>query len=48
MSTTADISVAARYGLSAGSLLFMIKVNNFMQYGAELQWVSCFPNEAEV
>ena len=26
----------------------MIKVQNFMQYGAELQWLSAFPGEAEV
>ena len=31
MSTTTDISVAVHYGLSKGSLLFMIKVQNFMQ-----------------
>ena len=31
MSTTTDISIAAQYGLSKGSLLFMIKVQNFMQ-----------------
>ena len=31
MSTTTDISVAVHYGLSQGSLLFMIKVSNFMQ-----------------
>ena len=31
MSTTTDISVAVHYGLSKGSLLFMIKVENFMQ-----------------
>ena len=25
-----------------------LKVDNFMQYGAELQWLSAFPLEAEV
>lgn len=48
MSTTTDIRVAVHYGLSPGSLLFMIKVDNFMQYGAELRWLSAFPGEAEV
>ena len=47
MSTTTDMSVAVRYGLSAGSLLFLLKVDNFMQYGADLQWLSAFPGEAE-
>ena len=40
--------VAVHYGLSAGSLLFLLKVDNFMQYGAELGWLSAFPTEAEV
>jgi hypothetical protein len=48
MSTTTDIRVAAHYGMSGGSLLFKLKVNNFMQYGADLQWLSAFPTEAEV
>ena len=48
MSVTADLQVAVQYGLSAGELLFMLKVDNFLQLGAELQWVSAFPGEAEV
>ena len=48
MSTTTDMRVAVHYGLSAGSLLFLLKVDNFLQYGAELQWLSAFPGEAEV
>ena len=76
MSTTSDIRVAAHYGMSEGSLLFKLKVDNFMQvtasaskcinpqstlychllratfspaqYGADLQWLSAFPKEAEV
>jgi len=48
MSTTTDLKVAVHYGLSAGSLLFLLKVDNFLQYGAELQWLSAFPGEAEV
>jgi hypothetical protein len=48
MSTTTDIRVAAQYGMSGSSLLFKLKVDNFMQYGADLQWLSAFPAEAEV
>ena len=83
MSTTTDMSVAVHYGMSQGSLLFLLKVDNFMQapfsvegseishaaghcphdlqphhaasfpplvlqYGADLQWISAFPGEAEV
>ena len=80
MSTTSDMRVAVNYGLSEGSLLFLLKVrysrdtaemppryrtlrrcrcgdgtgsnatqvDNFMQYGADLQWLSAFPVEAEV
>ena len=31
MSTTHDMSVAVHYGISQGSLLFLLKVDNFMQ-----------------
>ena len=31
MSTTANLSVAVHYGISKGSLLFQLKVENFMQ-----------------
>ena len=48
MSTTTDIAVAARYARSGDSLLFKISLDNFMQYGAEVQWLSAFPNEEEV
>ncbi|KAL3923801.1 MAG: hypothetical protein SGPRY_004112, partial [Prymnesium sp.] len=48
MSTTFDIRVAARYGLSQHTLLFKIKVTNILQFGADLQWLSAFPSEAEV
>ena len=48
MSTTTDMRVAVHYGLSSDSLLFLLKVGNFLQYGAELQWLSAFPGEAEV
>ena len=48
MLTTTDLSTAVHYGLSSDSLLFVLKVDNYMQMGADLQWVSCFPAEAEV
>lgn len=48
MSTTSDIRVACEYGMSDNSLLFKITVNNYLQYGAELRWLSVFPGEAEV
>ena len=48
MSTTTELSTAIHYGLSPESLLFVLLVDNFMQMGADLQWVSCFPAEAEV
>lgn len=48
MSTTSDFCVAARCGVSEDSLLFKIRVNNFLQYGAELSWLSAFPGEEEV
>jgi hypothetical protein len=35
------------YSLSEHSLLFRIVVDNFMVLGAELQWLSAFPGEAE-
>ncbi|KAL3932277.1 MAG: hypothetical protein SGPRY_000769 [Prymnesium sp.] len=48
MSTTSDLAVAARYAASKKSLLFKLKVNNFIQFGADIQWLSAFPLEAEV
>jgi hypothetical protein len=34
MSTTSNMAVAVQYSLSAGSLLFKIKVDSFMTHGA--------------
>jgi hypothetical protein len=48
MSTTTDVRVAVRYSLSRHSLLFKIVAPNFMSLGADLQWLSAFPDEAEV
>ena len=47
MSTTTDIGVAVKYSLSSFSLLFKIKAEDFMSMGADLQWLSAFPDEAE-
>ena len=48
MSTTSDLKVAVRYSLSRHSLLFKLVCPNFMSIGAELDWLSAFPSEAEV
>ena len=48
MSTTADLEVAVRYSLSRQSLLFKIVSAGFMTTGADVQWLSAFPGEAEV
>jgi len=48
LSTTTDLKVAVQYGLGAESLLFVLTVSSFMQYGADLSWLSAFPGEAEV
>ena len=48
MSTTSDLRVAAQYSITAGSsLLFKIKVPNALKLGANLQFLSAFPGEAE-
>ena len=48
MSTTTDIKTAVSYGVSTESLLFKIITENNLQRGADLQWLSAFPSEAEV
>ena len=48
MSTTTDLRVAVRYALSRHSLLLRIVAPSFMALGADLQWLSAFPGEAEV
>lgn len=48
MSTTTDFAVAAKYSKSDQSLLFKVTLDNFMQYGAEVTWLSAFPREEEV
>ena len=48
MSTTSDARVAVRYSLSHHALLLKVVVPDFMALGADLQWLSVFPGEAEV
>ena len=48
MSTTTELEVAVHYGLSPESLLFVLVIDNAVQMGADVQWVSAFPAEAEV
>ena len=48
MSSTCDLRVAARYaGGVPDALLFMLLVDNFMQEGADLTFLSAFPQERE-
>ena len=37
-----------RYSLSGHSLLFKISAPSFMATGADVQWLSAFPGEAEI
>jgi len=48
MSTTRDMGVAIDYSRSRRSLIFKIVTENQLQRGADLQWLSAFPNESEV
>ncbi len=50
MSTTTDFTTAAEYsiGNSGQSLIFSIVTKHSLQRGADLQWISAFPTEAEV
>ena len=48
MSTTTDIGTAVSYSLSSNSLIFRIVTKNGLQRGADLQWLSAFPAEAEI
>jgi hypothetical protein len=48
MSTTTDLRLAVLYSLSQHSLLFKIVARNFLSTGADLDWLSAFPNEAEM
>ena len=48
MSSTCDLRVAARYARGVpDALLFMLLVDNFMQEGADLTFLSAFPQERD-
>ena len=47
MSTTADPAVAIAYGQSSNALLFKIKASSFMNRGADISFLSAFPEESE-
>ena len=48
MSTSSDLNVVASYARSKTPLLFRLKVDSPMELGAELDWLSLYPGEAEV
>ena len=48
MSTTRSLEVAMNYSASAMPMLMRINVGTFMQLGADLGFVSTFPDENEV
>jgi hypothetical protein len=50
MSTTTDIGTAAAYSVNESglSLIFRIITENNLTRGADLQWLSAFPSEAEI
>jgi len=49
MSCSADLRTAVRYTMSSDSraLIFMLRAETFMQLGADLSFLSCFPEEKE-
>lgn len=48
MSTTTDPKVAIGYALGQNSLLFKVRTDGFMDCGADVDFLSAFPNEKEV
>jgi len=48
MSTSENVSTVAGYALSTCPLLFRIKIESPMDRGANLQWLSVYPDEEEV
>ena len=48
MSTTTNLTVALEYCACPKPLLFRLHATNFMQHGADLAFLSCFPGEEEV
>jgi hypothetical protein len=49
MSTTSELSIACKYGAcEMGSVLFKITVQDCIQHGATLKWLSVFPTDEEI
>jgi hypothetical protein len=48
MSTTTSLEVAIKYSASSSSVLLKLTTSSFMQRGADLSFLSAFPDEAEV
>ena len=48
MSTTNDLSVAVRYSASRSSVLLRMVTKSFIERGADISYLSAFPEEAEV
>ena len=48
MSTTTKLEVAIKYAASRSSVLLKLNTSSFMQRGADLSYLSCFPTESEI
>jgi hypothetical protein len=48
MSTSTSKEIVAGYANSAQPLVFRVKSSGFMSCGADISWLSVYPNEAEV
>ena len=48
MSTTKDLKVALAYAMATKSLLFKLRTTSFMARGANIEFLSAFPAEAEI
>ena len=48
MSTTTNLAVALRYSASKSSLVLKLRTESFMDRGASINFLSAFPEEAEV
>ena len=48
MSTSTDKSIIAHYAKSSHSLIFRINVTSFMSRGADISWLSVYPDEPEM
>ena len=48
MSTTSDLAVAVRFSASTNCVLLRIHTASFMERGADLSYLSVFPEESEV